>query len=779
MEALAAASSVFAVVSLAGQCLEGLTSLQSFFDDALDWPRDIRLLRDEIIISHATVQNIAKYAKSEDLANQGRDAFAIDTLLSGLRLYDERIRLLQSLIDKFGIKHHGRGKMLVQFKAAYNALKIEKELSGFQRARNLVEQAQSTLFGISNSYIQRDIKTIESEMKQVSLTTEQSFQQNVATTTIIREMDGRLGQVQDVTNESKDLLQSLFGPGFADQLVAKMLPSFKEHICSIVREEMKPPETVQELPDSVSVDYGEEPDCLPQPDDLGSTMGNEPSEKEIQSIDLSTPEDLLDAYRHFPMGFTKRLIREVGAIQRYSAWFGRITYRTTTATSFEEDLITHEKTNFRCYKEIFISLAPAPWVMSWISLSKLSWLAYTVHNPSFNLFVEPVRIVPNSAPIWDACLRGDLACVRQLLNSGQASIYDRTANGENLAHACLEFQDIGGVAPYDNAEGKWRTAQYLIGSGVDSMEEVTESKESPVQRFLDRWLRLITIKPSDTSAEVCQNLLSTMFRSAESDPLFVDSKSQSALSTLELDDGYWGLVVHYLSTQDEWTIDWNVMGAEQPLLHSIVRDMLRLRKPSSYVFNMSSPTAIIPDIHRLLDVDIPCLRRILALGDNSSTTTDLHWTGEPILSMTLRVASKLISEFQSNPSCYAECVSGIRKALPQILALLIRFGGEDPWGKGCLCDRDSVRRGREYLEYQACDHGDWTNFPQGKVEMRLGEMARRLGVGDLWERALRHCGLGVQEQDGSGSGSAGYISDGDDDDDDGTESIYEIPPEKL
>ena len=50
MEGLAAASGVIAVVSLAGQVLEGCSYLRDIFDSAVAAPREIRLLALELSI---------------------------------------------------------------------------------------------------------------------------------------------------------------------------------------------------------------------------------------------------------------------------------------------------------------------------------------------------------------------------------------------------------------------------------------------------------------------------------------------------------------------------------------------------------------------------------------------------------------------------------------------------------------------------------------------------------------------------------------------------------
>jgi len=129
MEGLAAAGGVIAVVSLAGQVLEGCSYLKDIFDKAYTAPNEIRLLANELTI----IQNIVRSTPNSDEHQDELD------------FCHERLSKLRKIIDKYGDldgapRSRKWGRRLGM---ALNADKIEKHLVALREARRYLERIQN------------------------------------------------------------------------------------------------------------------------------------------------------------------------------------------------------------------------------------------------------------------------------------------------------------------------------------------------------------------------------------------------------------------------------------------------------------------------------------------------------------------------------------------------------------------------------------------------------------------------------------------------------------
>jgi hypothetical protein len=129
MEGLAAASGVIAVVSLAGQVLEGCSYLRDIFDSAVAAPREIRLLALELSII-------------EDLVRATPD---VDQHQEELDFCQERLLKLQEVVEKYGeldgaSRHKKWGKRLAM---AMSAKKIDKHLASLREAKGHLQHIQN------------------------------------------------------------------------------------------------------------------------------------------------------------------------------------------------------------------------------------------------------------------------------------------------------------------------------------------------------------------------------------------------------------------------------------------------------------------------------------------------------------------------------------------------------------------------------------------------------------------------------------------------------------
>lgn len=125
MEGLAAAGGVIAVVSIAGQVLQGCSYLCNIFDNAKGAPQEIHLLVIELKIIEAIVQKTP---------NDAEHQYALD-------FCNGAIARLREVVDRYG-DLDGTTKMKMwgkRLRMALNMEKIQKHLGRLREAKRELE----------------------------------------------------------------------------------------------------------------------------------------------------------------------------------------------------------------------------------------------------------------------------------------------------------------------------------------------------------------------------------------------------------------------------------------------------------------------------------------------------------------------------------------------------------------------------------------------------------------------------------------------------------------
>lgn len=126
----------------------------------------------------------------------------------------------------------------------------------------------------------------------------------------------------------------------------------------------------------------------------------------------------------------KRFQRWYSEDQRYKTWFGNLLIRRHE--QYFSISQTFDVTKFEIY------VLPSPWFLSKGFMATLEYLGKESVKPSPKLVFEPIRVVRNDSPVFEACRRGDIRTVGRLFKDGQASIYDRNESGFNLLESTIE-----------------------------------------------------------------------------------------------------------------------------------------------------------------------------------------------------------------------------------------------------------------------------------------------------------------------------------------------------
>jgi hypothetical protein len=142
MEGLAAASSVIAVVGLAGQALQGCQYLRNIFSEARDAPRELQLLDAEI----GTIQRILHSVQSELLCSTSNITAEVASDAT-LDFCADAIRELRDIVDKYGQPSNegGRVKWGKRLSVTLNSSKIDRHLSRLRAARGHLISLQTAL----------------------------------------------------------------------------------------------------------------------------------------------------------------------------------------------------------------------------------------------------------------------------------------------------------------------------------------------------------------------------------------------------------------------------------------------------------------------------------------------------------------------------------------------------------------------------------------------------------------------------------------------------------
>lgn len=129
MEGLAAASGVIAVVSLAGQVVQGCGYLRTIFDEAKTAPKEAHLLHTELAIIEGIVRVTPDIDKHQD----------------ELDFCQEQLLKLRKVVDKYGVLDGaGKGrKWGTRLAMAFNSEKIQKHLNSLREARGYLERIQN------------------------------------------------------------------------------------------------------------------------------------------------------------------------------------------------------------------------------------------------------------------------------------------------------------------------------------------------------------------------------------------------------------------------------------------------------------------------------------------------------------------------------------------------------------------------------------------------------------------------------------------------------------
>lgn len=120
-----------------------------------------------------------------------------------------------------------------------------------------------------------------------------------------------------------------------------------------------------------------------------------------------------------------------------------------------------------------ILVLPAPWMLRKGTLVALEYITREARRTSFQINIEPIRVISGDSPVLRACSEGDFIAVRQLIGGGQASRHDRDEFGYTLLDATLNGISFESRKP-TRARDAEDLLDFLIGIGINPSEETLD-----------------------------------------------------------------------------------------------------------------------------------------------------------------------------------------------------------------------------------------------------------------------------------------------------------------
>ena len=158
--------------------------------------------------------------------------------------------------------------------------------------------------------------------------------------------------------------------------------------------------------------------------------------------------------------------------KKYHFWFGKICIDTSKRdVSYESS--DHEWSSRRreFHWRATTLIMPAPWILRKGTLVALEYITRETRKTSFQINIEPIRIIPGDSLVFRACREVDFNAVRKLIEGGQASRHDRDDIGWTLLD-----QTLWGISWESRKPTRARDTEnlvdYLLDIGMDISGDV-------------------------------------------------------------------------------------------------------------------------------------------------------------------------------------------------------------------------------------------------------------------------------------------------------------------
>ncbi|MCJ1270791.1 hypothetical protein MMC22_010688 [Lobaria immixta] len=475
-------STVIGIVGLVGQLLLGLKSLHTFFGDIKDAPSDIQNLTHELSSNEAVLHKILHQLNT--INSDGRNTLletAVRNCVEHVTKLENITRPLQMTGQDGEIK-----RVWTQIATAFKKEDLQKHFAMLHGARlNIIAAQGAWAIDLHHSHatktykLSQSIQTLSSNHARDSAAISNKLVELEGIPEVLQEVKDAV-QKDEVLAVSHELNQSfqIFHSTAATKITemsnkvehfSKMLGNLND---AVQRNKAIPVAGIEEFPsfmkhmvqaavnNAIETHFHDTeglPHCQQESCDICNIVSVEPSEQlrgEWKSVKRSIRS------RHYSR-----------TTKVYHFWFGKVRIET-----FMHDLAnakfdyTRSSSIYESHWHARMLVLPAPWILRKGSLVTLEYIIRENKKTSFQVNIEPIRIIAEDSPIFTACYKGDLKTVRQLMEGGQASRHDRDKNGWTLLHRAFNGLFSGSRIPY-RARDIEHLIGYLISVGMDPWED--------------------------------------------------------------------------------------------------------------------------------------------------------------------------------------------------------------------------------------------------------------------------------------------------------------------
>lgn len=479
---------VIGIVSLVGQLLRGLKSLHTFFGDIKDAPSDVQTLTQEL----SSVETILN--KTLDQLNTINPNNRNTLLATAVRNCAEHVSGLENLTRPLRLKGHDGSikRMWKQVATAYKKEDFQNHIAMLHGARLNIIAAQ----GAWSIDLHHAHATQTYELNQAI----QALRLNQATdSAAISNKLIKLEKVPDMLEKVRDAVQKDDALALAHEL-KHSFQKFDSNAAVNTTELSNKLECVSRTLGYVNdAVQGTRAITIAGIEEFPSFM--KPIVQAAVNNAVETQFQNMKIVPHFQQGsedtrntmsikefeglkgklkYVKRLIqsRHYSTMEKsYHFWFGKVRVETwERALSYENSNFGPSSSIHESFWHARILVLPAPWILNKGSLVTLEYITRENRKTSFHINTEPIRIIPKESPVFEACFKGDVKAVRQMIEGGQASRHDRDEYGWTLLDVTLISIGFNSGEPAFNSSMPFRARDrenlfdYLISIGVDPWE---------------------------------------------------------------------------------------------------------------------------------------------------------------------------------------------------------------------------------------------------------------------------------------------------------------------
>ena len=387
----------------------------------------------------------------------------------------------------------------------------------------------------------------------------------------------------------------------------------------------------------------------------------------------------------------------------YKTWFGSVTTKTISTIPQTNSPEIHASGRTTESKYQAINLLPHRFISSRGLFIQISPGTFPCGS-SFDMQLQLYNICPDDAPVFQACISFDVASLRNLFRSGQASPFDRRAvYSESLLDIVFDttlhrIREYGAYPPPKLVQLQREMLDFLVTDcGLDPGEIGTSAnypnRANSLVRLDWAYKDLITSTTSP-SVTLALQMASTILTRSRNDPIGPGNPCLKFMRDGPAHQS--GHINAMIERQEEWMIDWDdFTDVKYPNVcvethHQIIND-----PEAKSVVRVLKQTGLAYEAHLSTRVrGVPPFHSILALAAYANRC----------------------------PSVRREWKSSIESAYQARIVALLRLGVDE---------RQCWRAGSQVGFY-------------GEKGIGLGnptQFAQRVGMADLWRDSLIKCGM--------------------------------------